>query len=156
MVNGIVSGDGAVEGDEVSLEPLWDVVPPSPGVDHCRHVLVENFHLCCHIPCKKQKPERQQGCGSLPASQGCRSLSAQSSLWREGKYLSLFCIPNSRERTIYLPNLLFNHLLPEELVGDLVPPFVDLREINIVDKDGHVLPLKHGGDIPKRLYIYIA
>ena len=54
MIDGIVGGDRAVEGDEVSFEPLWNVVPPSTGVDHCRHVLVENvlkiFHLCCHIP----------------------------------------------------------------------------------------------------------
>ena len=34
----------------------------------------------------------------------------------------------------------FHRLLPEELVGDLVTPLVDLREIDVVDKDCHVLP----------------
>ena len=39
VINGIIGGDRAVEGDEVALKPLWNVVPASSRVDHCRHVL---------------------------------------------------------------------------------------------------------------------
>ena len=39
LVNGLLGGDGDVEGDEVSLESLRDVIPASSGVDHGGHVL---------------------------------------------------------------------------------------------------------------------
>ena len=34
LVNGLIIGDGVVEDKEVPLEPLRDVIPPAPGVDH--------------------------------------------------------------------------------------------------------------------------
>ena len=39
LVDGLLGGDGAVEGHEVSLQPLGDVVPSPARVDHGRHVL---------------------------------------------------------------------------------------------------------------------
>ena len=38
LVNGLVIGDCVVEDKEVSLESLWDVIPPTAGVDHGRQV----------------------------------------------------------------------------------------------------------------------
>ena len=34
LVNGLVIGDGVVEDKEMSLEPLRDVIPSAPRVDH--------------------------------------------------------------------------------------------------------------------------
>ena len=39
LVDGLLGGDGDVEGDEVSLESLRDVIPAPTRVDHGGHVL---------------------------------------------------------------------------------------------------------------------
>ena len=39
LVDGLLCGNGAVEGDEVTLQSLRDVIPASTRVDHGRHVL---------------------------------------------------------------------------------------------------------------------
>ena len=47
-VNGLIIWDGVVEHKEVSLEPLWDVIPPAPGVDHGRQVA--HVNQCHKVP----------------------------------------------------------------------------------------------------------
>ena len=39
VIDGVVSGNGAVEGDKMSLQSVGDVIPPSPRMVHGCHVL---------------------------------------------------------------------------------------------------------------------
>ena len=102
------------------------------------------FNFCrTYLPLRDRTPAHQQGCGSLQASQGCSILSSRSLLWRVEIKDSLpnsFVNYSSILEKFSSWNHNFHRLLPEELVGDLVTPLVDLREIDVIDKDCHVLP----------------
>ena len=39
VVDSVLCGDGAVEGDKVPFQPMRNVVPPSAGMVHRSHVL---------------------------------------------------------------------------------------------------------------------
>ena len=60
LVNGLVIGDGVVEDKEMSLEPLRDVIPSAPRVDHGGQV--------AHVHHDSQSPRACPGCRN-PCSQ---------------------------------------------------------------------------------------
>ena len=50
VIDGVLGGDGAVEGDKVSLDSVRNVVPPPSRMVHGRHVLQHQYHDLSLLP----------------------------------------------------------------------------------------------------------